>query len=55
MARVNASRLLAKASVSAYLESKLKFMIEKIEITAEMVLREDAAIAFSDVRKLFKG
>lgn len=44
-----ANRLLRHPEVAAYLASKQKKLSDKLEISAERVLREVARIAFSDV------
>lgn len=47
-ARANASRLLANANVKEYIEKRMKAREKRTEITQDMVLRELAAIAFSN-------
>ncbi len=53
VAKANASRLLSKANVAAYIASKQKKLQDKLEVSVERVLKEAARIAFSDPRKLF--
>ena len=48
-ARVNGSRLLTNANVSAYLAERQKELQERTEITQKRVIDELAAIAFADV------
>ncbi len=48
-----ANDLLNKPHIKEELERRVKERSEKANITAEMVLRELAAIAFFDVRKIF--
>jgi len=50
-AESQASRLLTKAKVVAYIEQLNAKMSERLEISAERVLKELARIGFSDLRK----
>lgn len=52
-AEVNAVRLLRKAQVAAYIESKRQALAEKADISTEATLRETARIAFADIGRLF--
>lgn len=47
-AAVNANRLLRKTNIAAYIAKRQQAQQERTEITQDMVLRELAAIAFSD-------
>ena len=47
------ARLLANVSVQEYLKKKMQKREEKLEITAERVLKELARIAFFDPAKMF--
>ena len=47
-ARVNASRLLTNANVSAILEKRRKKVAYEAEISAERILREEMCLAFFD-------
>lgn len=53
-AAVNASRLLRKANIAAYIAKRQQAQQERTEITQDMVLRELAAIAFSDATDFAK-
>ena len=53
-ARVNASRLLTKANVAAYVKAQLSQVAEKAQLSAERVLEEDKRLAFYDILDLFK-
>jgi len=53
VAEVDASRLLRKAKVSAYIAEKRQKMSEQLDIESRDALRENARIALSDIRKLF--
>lgn len=48
-ARVNGSRLLTNANVAAYLSERQRELQQRTEITQDKVVRELAAIAFSDI------
>lgn len=48
-----ASRLLRNAKVRRVIEQKQNEAVKRCEITAENILREAGALAFSDIRKLF--
>lgn len=48
-----ASRLLRNAKVRRVIQQKQNEAVKRCEITAENVLREAGALAFSDIRKLF--
>lgn len=52
-AKVTASRLLTDVNVRARIDELQVKVTDKLEITAERVLRETARLAFSDVRKYF--
>ncbi len=54
-AEVQASRLLSLAKVSMAVEVKRKELAHDLGITRERVLKEIAAIAFADVRKLYRA
>lgn len=47
------ARLLAKASVQAYIKELREKLKKKLEITQERVLQELARISFSDIRKYY--
>jgi phage terminase small subunit len=53
-AEAAASRLLSNVKVQKVVEEKQKEIAKQCEVTAEKVIREISAVAFSDVRKLFK-
>lgn len=50
-----ASRLLTKVKIQAYLQSKKAKIANKLEITQERTMQEIARLAFSDIRKIFNG
>lgn len=50
-----ASRLLSNVEVQSAIAQKQKELAGKCDVTAEKVIREVAALAFSDVRKFFKS
>lgn len=52
-ARGQASRLLAKANVKAYLTSKTQKIEKKLDISAERTMQEIARIAFGDARQFY--
>ena len=52
-ARTTAAELLAKPNISELVEKGLKNLEEKIELSAEKVLRELTLIAFANVTKCF--
>ena len=47
-ARANSSRLLTNANVTSYIAERMKERQERTEVTQDKVIRELAAIAFSD-------
>lgn len=49
----NASRLLAKPKVQAYLAVRKKALVQRTELSIERCMQEIEAIAFSDPRQLF--
>lgn len=49
-----ASRLLSNAKVQQAIQQKEKIAARRCEVNTENVLREASALAFSDIRKLFK-
>lgn len=51
-ARIQASKLLTKANIQDYLQSKVKVLMNSLEITQERILQEYARIAFFDPRRL---
>lgn len=55
VAESNASRLLSNAEIQNAIARKQKELAAKCNVTAERVIREVAALAFSDVRKLFNA
>jgi phage terminase small subunit len=54
-AEVSACRLLRNAKVQEAIELKQKEVAKRCEVTAENIVRETAAVAFSDIRKLFNS
>jgi phage terminase small subunit len=54
-AEVTASQLLRNPKVAAEIEKKFGKRLDKLEITADKVLKEIAKIAFFDPRKLFNS
>lgn len=48
-----ASRLLSNAKVREAVQKKEKIVAKRCEVTAENILRETGAVAFSDIRRLF--
>ena len=52
-ARVTASKLLTKANIRAEIARREANLLEKLELSAEKVLRQLAALAFFDIRKLY--
>jgi phage terminase small subunit len=52
-AEAAASRLLRNDKVQQAIQEKERKLVSRCEITAENVLREAGALAFSDIRKLF--
>jgi phage terminase small subunit len=50
VARVQASRLLAKPNVKAAIEARMKELQEKTGVTQEMVVKELALLAFSNMQ-----
>ena len=52
-ARVTASKLLTKPNIIERINGILDKQIDKLEITAERVLREIALVAFSNIQDLF--
>jgi len=52
-ARVNASRLLTNANIINHINTQLEKICEKAQINAERALKEEARLAFSDIRDLF--
>ncbi|ARO89170.1 terminase [Nitrosospira lacus] len=54
-AEAAASRLLSNVKVQKVIEEKQKEIAKRCEVTAEKVIREVSALAFSDVRKLFNA
>ncbi|WON72881.1 terminase small subunit [Nitrosospira sp. Is2] len=48
-----ASRLLSNAKVQQAIREKERIAASRLEVTAENVLREASALAFSDIRRLF--
>ncbi len=52
-ARVNASKLLTKTNIKAAIKEGQKKAADKAEVTQERVLREEARLAFADLRQLF--
>lgn len=51
----NAARLIGNDKFQAEYNKLIAKVSEKIEITAERVLKEDARIAFADIAEIFKG
>lgn len=54
VAGANGARLLNNAKIRAVLDAAIQAQQERTEITADKTLRETAALAFSDIRKLFE-
>lgn len=54
-ARIEASRLLDREDVQAYLQQLRAVLEEKTGISAQKVLNEIAKIAFADIRNFYKG
>lgn len=54
-AEAAASRLLSNVKVQQAVQEKEKMVASRCEITAENILREAGALAFSDIRKLFNA
>jgi phage terminase small subunit len=54
-AEAAACRLLSNVKVREAIEQKQKEVAKRCEVTAENIVRETAAVAFSDVRRLFKS
>ena len=52
-AEAAASRLLSNVKVRQAVQEKEKIVAKRCEVTAENILRETGAVAFSDIRKLF--
>ena len=52
-AESNASRLLSNAEIQNAIAQKQKELAGRCDVTAEKVVREVAALAFSDIRQLF--
>lgn len=52
---VAASRMLAKPTVRAELQRRQDQIAARLEVTVERVLKEQAAIAFSDPRRMFNA
>lgn len=52
-ARSQANELLTKPDIQAYIAEKRKALADKLDISQERVLKEYAAIAFLDIRKVF--
>src|SRR5690349_21141351 len=52
-AEVSACRLLRNAKVQEAIEQKQKEVAKRCELTTENIVRETAAVAFSDIRRLF--
>lgn len=52
-AEVAASRLLSNVKVQSIIQQKQGEIASRCDVTAEKVIREVSAVAFSDVRKLF--
>lgn len=52
-ANVNGSKLLRNTKVQEYISEKQKEIEKRTEVTQDMVIKELAKIAFSDIRKLF--
>lgn len=53
VARINANRLLNKASVQAYLRTRNQELLAKLEVSQEEVLRRVAVLAMADRRQLY--
>lgn len=54
-AEAAASRLLSNVKVREAIEQKQREIAKRCEVTTENIVREAAAIAFSDIRKLFNS
>lgn len=54
-AEAAASRLLSNVKVQEAIELKQKEVAKRCEVIAENIVRETAAVAFSDIRRLFKS
>jgi phage terminase small subunit len=54
-AEAAASRLLSNVKVQSIVQQKQREIAGRCEVTAEKVIREVSAVAFSDVRKLFNA
>lgn len=54
-AEVNAAKLLASPLVQARIRERATAIANKIELTAEQVLKEAARVAFFDPRRLFRA
>ncbi|SEN73782.1 phage terminase small subunit [Nitrosospira multiformis] len=52
-AEAAASRLLSNVKVQEAIEQKQREVAKRCELTTENIVREAAAVAFSDIRKLF--
>lgn len=52
-AEVSACRLLRNAKVQEAIERKQREVTKRCELTAENIVREASAVAFSDIRRLF--
>ena len=52
-AEAGASRLLSNVKVQSIIHQKQREIANRCDVTAEKVIREVSAVAFSDVRKLF--
>src|SRR5687768_6619671 len=52
-AEVSASRLLRNAKVQEIIEQKQQEAARRCEVTRDNIVREAAAVAFSDIRRLF--
>jgi phage terminase small subunit len=50
-----ASRLLSNAKVQEIIREREKVAASRLEVSAENLLRETSALAFSDIRKLFNA
>lgn len=54
-AKVNASKLLKKPRVKAYIDARLAQLSDEAGITVKRVLEEESRLAFSDLREIFDG
>lgn len=54
-AKAAAARLLTNVNVQGYVDYQLKRLSEKAQVTTDQVLKEECLLAFSDIRKLFRG